>query len=695
MSQKTPNRLIHEKSPYLLQHAHNPVRWFPWGDEAFREAEELDKPVFLSIGYSTCHWCHVMEEESFEDEEVARLLDRFFVAVKVDREERPDVDAYYMNICQLLTGSGGWPLTVFLTPEKRPFFAGTYIPKETRFGKPGLKDILTRVGEAWRAGRHGLLEAAARIAAAAEPDNGGVQEEHISDSILEAGFRQLAGQYDDLYGGFGGAPKFPAPHQLSFLLRYARRARSAQAQLMAEKTLRAMRLGGIFDHLGFGFHRYSTDARWLVPHFEKMLYDQALLGIAYTEAFWATKNPEYRRTVEEIMTYVLRDMTSDAGGFFSAEDADSEGVEGKSYLWQEPEIRRILSPEQAEFALQVFDVRPQGNFSEPQGRPSGKNVLYLRRPPEDLAAELVIGPEDFSARLSALRASLLAAREKRPRPLKDTKILTDWNGLMIAALATAARVLGRDEYGQAAKKAAKFIRRKMVVKGRLHHRMSDGEVKIPGFLDDFAFLIWGLLELYEWEFDASFLEWALRLTDDLRDDFWDETAGGFFSTSEIFRELPARRREVADGAVPSGNSVMLGNLLRLSRLTGRTTLEEMAWKLVSAFGGRVARYPASHTQFLCALDAAFGPAREVVITGRTNAPDMRAMLNVLRSEFAPETVVLFRPAEQASPPILKLAPYAAPMSPLEGKATAYVCFSFRCDLPTADPARLLELLRKI
>jgi len=693
MPQKKPNRLIHEKSPYLLQHAYNPVRWFPWSEEAFREAEEQDKPVFLSIGYSTCHWCHVMEKESFEDGEVARLLDRFFVAVKVDREERPDIDAYYMDVCRLLTGSGGWPLTVFLTPEKRPFFAGTYFPKESRFGLPGLKDILTQVSEAWQTCRTGLLDSAAKIATAMETGERGGREETVSASILEAGFRQLAVQYDDRHGGFSRAPKFPAPQQLTFLLRYARRARSVRAMQMVEKTLQAMRLGGIFDQLGLGFHRYSTDARWLVPHFEKMLYDQALLAIAYTEAYEVTRNPEYRQTVEEIMTYVLREMTSEAGGFFSAEDADSEGEEGKYYLWEESEIQRLLSPDLAEFTRRVFDIRPEGNFAEPDGRPSGTNILHLRRPPGDLAAELGIGPEDFSARLSTLRDHLLAARENRLRPPKDTKILTDWNGLMIAALAIAARALGRDDYGLAAKRAAHLIRKKMVIQGRLHHRMAEGEVKIPGFLNDLAFLMWGLIELYEWEFDASYLEWALRLTDDLRDDFWDDQAGGFFSTAESSRELPARKKEVADGAVPSGNSVMLENLLRLSRLTGRAALADLAWKLVSALGGRVARHPAAHTQFLCGLDAAFGPAREVVIAGRTNAPDTRAMLSALRSEFTPEAVVLFRPAEQASPPILKLAPYAASMTPLEGKATAYVCIGFRCDLPTTDPERMLELLR--
>jgi uncharacterized protein YyaL (SSP411 family) len=550
------------------------------------------------------------------------------------------------------------------------------------------------VGEAWQTRRAGLLDSAAKIATAVESAEGGVQEECLSPSILETGFRHLADQFDDRYGGFGQAPKFPTPHQLVFLLRYARRARSGQAQLMVEKTLRAMRLGGIFDHLGFGFHRYSTDARWLVPHFEKMLYDQALLALAYTEAYAVTRNPEYRQTVEEIVDYVLREMTSEEGGFFSAEDADSEGEEGKHYLWGESEIQGILSPEQAEFARRVFDIRPEGNFTEPDGQPSGRNILHLRRPPGDLAVEMGIDPGRFQTRLSALRDQLLAAREKRPRPLKDTKILTDWNGLMIAALATAARVLGRHEYGRAAARASGFIRGKMVIRSRLHHRMSDGEVKIFGFLDDFAFLVWGLIELYEWEFDASALGWAIQLTDSLLDSFWDDAAGGFYLTSSDDRDLPARRKEVSDGAVPSGNSVMLGNLLRLGRLTGRTDFEEKAEKISRAFSGRIRQFPAAHTHFLCGLDLAFGPAREVVIAGRTDAPDTRAMLDALRSEFSPGTVILFRPAEQESPPILKLAPFAAPMIPLQRKATAYVCSGFRCDLPTTDPGKLIELLRK-
>jgi uncharacterized protein YyaL (SSP411 family) len=512
---------------------------------------------------------------------------------------------------------------------------------------------------------------------------------------LETGFRQLSDQFDNRFGGFGRAPKFPTPHQLTFLLRYARRNRADQPQLMVEKTLQAMRLGGIFDHLGFGFHRYSTDARWLLPHFEKMLYDQALLAVAYTEAYGVTKNAQYRQTVEEILSYVFREMTSEAGGFFSAQDADSEGEEGKSYLWKEAELQSILSPEQREFARRVFNVRPEGNFAGPDGRPSGRNVLYLRRLPGDLAAEFDVDPEDFQNRFSALRAQLLAAREKRPQPLTDKKILTDWNGLMIAALAGAARTLGQSEYSRAAKRSAEFVRGEMVIKGRLHHRMADGEVKIPAFLDDYAFLIWGLIELYESEFDASVLEWAIHLTDDLRDRFWDETRGGFFFTSNDAYDLPTRRKDIHDGAVPSGNSVMLGNLLRLGRLTGRTALKDLAWKIVSAFSGRVASYPAAHAQFLSGLGLAIGPAREIVIAGRSDAPDTRAMLDALRSEFAPETVVLFRPTEQESPPILKLAPFAAPMTPVREKATAFVCSGFRCDLPTTDPAKMLELMREL
>jgi uncharacterized protein YyaL (SSP411 family) len=687
------NRLSREKSPYLRQHAGNPVQWFAWGQEAFMEAKRQNKPVFLSIGYSTCHWCHVIERESFEDQEVARLLNEHFVAVKVDREERPDIDAYYMSVCQLVTGGGGWPLTIFLTPDKKPFFAGTYFPKKSRFGIPGLMDILVRVAEAWRSKSQELLASAEKISLAPAQDDRTSRKHRMAPDILDSAFEQLSGQFDEDNGGFGRAPKFPTPHHLTFLLRYALRRRSASALAMVEKTLQAMRRGGIFDQLGFGFHRYSTDTRWLLPHFEKMIYDQALMAIACTEAYQATTRQEYRRSTEEIMTYILRDMTSKGGGFYTAEDADSEGEEGRFYLWKETEVRRILSSKEADFACRISNVRPEGNYAEPGGRRPGLNILHLSRAPNDLAKELQIPESQYLNLWSDIRRKLYEERERRPRPLKDTKILTDWNGLMIAALAMAGRALGRQEYTEAAARAAAFIQKEMVRNGRLYHRYAEGEVIIPAFLDDHAFLVWGLIELYESSFDTRLLEWTLELTDALLSRFWDG-AGGFFMTSEDAQELPLRKKEIYDGALPSGNSVMLANLLRLGRLTGRAVLEERAGNLTEAFSGKISALPMGHTHFLSALDFAFGPAHEVVITGRLSASDTQAMLQTLHREFLPRAVILFRPSGEESSSLIQLAPFAASLTAVEGQATAYVCSGFRCELPVTDAAEMLARLKK-
>ena len=481
MTAKTANRLIREKSPYLRQHAHNPVAWYPWGEEAFGEAARTDRPVFLSIGYSTCHWCHVMERESFADEETARLMNEIFISVKVDREERPDIDAHYMAVCQLLTGSGGWPLTVILTPDKKPFFAGTYFPRESRFGLIGFKDLIHRVAEAWKFRRPELLGSAERIQATLEeaPEASGAGR--ISLDLLDRAESELGLQFDGEFGGFGSAPKFPTPHHLTFLLRQARRKKEDTLLAMAELTLRAMRRGGIFDHLGFGFHRYSTDRRWLVPHFEKMLYDQALLVIAYVEAYQFTRRPEYRRTVEEVLTYVGRDLRAPEGAFYTAEDADSEGQEGTFYLWKLAEVEAVLAPSEADLARQMFNLKPEGHFSGSDEGHQGKNVLHLGWPP-DVAVPAGIPIDDFKEGIASVRDKLFHRREQRPRPLKDTKILADWNGLMIAALAKAAWALDRPDYAQAAAQAAGFIRDHMTVKGRLHHRSADGEVAVPGFL---------------------------------------------------------------------------------------------------------------------------------------------------------------------------------------------------------------------
>jgi hypothetical protein len=546
----SPNRLIKEKSPYLLQHAHNPVDWYPWGPEAFQQASEENKPIFLSIGYSSCHWCHVMEKESFQDLDVAKLLNKSFIPVKVDREERPDLDAVYMNACQLLTGSGGWPLTIIMTPDKKPFFAATYLPKASRMGMTGLLELIPRISQVWKLRQEEIIQSSQQIVSSLKELARTPPGETLGQESLDAAFQELQDHYDQEHGGFGHAPKFPTPHHLLFLLRYWKRTRNAKVLAMVEKTLLAMRLGGIFDHIGWGFHRYSTDESWQVPHFEKMLYDQALLALAYTETYQATRNEAYQKTAREIFDYVLQEMKSEEGGFFSAEDADSEGEEGKFYLWSWEEISHILKKEEADLASQVFNIKKKGT-----------NILYLRKPISDLAAGLNRNPGELFKAIENIRAKLLAGREEKTRPLKDDKILTDWNGLMIASLSKAAQAFEEAEYIRAAREAADFILEHLSPEeGKLWHCYREGKAGIEGFLNDYAFLIWGLLELYETSFDTSYLEQAFRLNRHLLSHFWDEREGGFYFTSASAESLFLRHKEIYDGAIPSGNSVAMLNL---------------------------------------------------------------------------------------------------------------------------------------
>ncbi|MCC7292152.1 MAG: thioredoxin domain-containing protein [Phycisphaerales bacterium] len=685
------NRLVFEKSPYLLQHASNPVDWYPWGEAAFERARREDKPIFLSIGYSTCHWCHVMEHESFENEEVAALLNRDFVCIKVDREERPDVDSVYMSVCQAMTGGGGWPLTVLLMPDKRPFFAATYIPREDQFGRKGILRFVPEIAEAWRTHRADIegfaRRATERAAASPKGESGSVN----ADVLIQAA-RQLAGRFDAQRGGFGDSPKFPTPHHLTFLLRAWKRSGDAAALHMVEKTLSEMASGGIYDHVGFGFHRYSTDADWLVPHFEKMLYDQAQLVIAYSEAFAATGKPEYARTAREIMTYVLRDMTAPEGGFYSAEDADSEGVEGKFYVWTRDELVSILGETDADFARQVWNVLPEGNFTNPH-TPPNTNILHRTRSPAQLAEGMGISESDFLQRIEGVRQKLFAARVRRIAPYKDDKILTDWNGLMIAAAAVASRTLDQPEYADAARRAADFALDKLRdPRGRLLKRYRAGEAGLSAHLEDYAFLIWGLIELYETTFEARYLEEAVALQRMQLLHYWDPTGGGFFLTAGDGEALIARPREVYDGALPSGNSVSLTNLLRLSRMTGEPEFEKRASQLTQAFGGSIGRAPVAYTHFLCGVDFVEGPAHEVVIVGRPGADDTRAMLDALQKQFLPNVVVLLRPDQANPPPICRIAPFTLNQTASAGQATAYVCRNFSCNAPTTDPAKMLSLL---
>jgi hypothetical protein len=689
-----PNRLIHEKSPYLLQHAYNPVDWYPWCGEAFDKARTENKPVFLSVGYSTCHWCHVMAHESFEDPEIGRLLNEVFVCIKVDREERPDIDKVYMNACQMMTGAGGWPLTIVMTPDRKPFFAATYIPKESRFGRIGLLDLIPRIKEIWKERYYDILKSSDQIVSSMQQKTSEIKGEALTKDIIREAYEGLAALYDGKYGGFGQAPKFPTPHQLLFLMRYWKWNDETKALEMVVKTLHAMRCGGIYDHVGFGFHRYSTDERWLVPHFEKMLYDQAMLAMAYTEAYQATGDEFFKRTACEIFTYVLRDMKSRSGAFYSAEDADSEGEEGKFYFWTEDEIRGLLGPSEAELVMKVFQVDKAGNFVEQlTAERTGHNILHIKKPVHELALSLGISEDSLRHRLSAARLSLFSARDKRVRPYKDDKILTDWNGLMIAALAKGAQVFMDKVYLTAAQKAVKFILNNMrELDGRLYHRHREGESAIMANLDDYAFLIWGLIECYEASHDASFLKTALRLQEDLTKHFWDKENGGYYFTPDDGEDLIVREKESYDGAIPSGNSVAMLNMVRLSRLTGNAKLEGQAVDISRALAGSVGRVPVGHTQFMMALGFLLYPSYEIVIAGRSEAEDTKRMLHALRKYFLPNAVVLLSSPEDESSDIAGIAPFTKDLKPVKNMATAYVCTNFACHSPTTDVTEMLRLL---
>jgi len=691
---QSPNRLISEKSPYLLQHAYNPVNWYPWGPEAFEAAQKENKPVFLSIGYSACHWCHVMEKESFEDNEVAALLNEAFIPVKVDREERPDIDTVYMKVCQMMTGSGGWPLTIIMTPGKKPFFSATYVPKESRSGRIGMVDLVPRIKKMWMDQPEDIDRLSDEITAALKQDEAGLPGNALDEAVLQSAYEELCRRFDEQHGGFGAAPKFPAPHNLLFLLRYWKRKKDPKALLMVEQTLRAMRQGGIYDHVGFGFHRYSTDQIWLVPHFEKMLYDQAMLIMAYADAYLATKKEEYRHTACEICDYVLRDMTGPGGGFYSAEDADSEGVEGKFYVWSHEEIYNILGPSDAGLIIKVFNIAKDGNFIDQaiNERP-GTNILHLDRSLEQTAEALNMAAQNLRDRLNAALKKLFSSREKRIQPRKDDKILTDWNGLMIMALARAAQAFHAPVYAQAAERAAAFVLKHMRTPGgRLLHRYRDGEASLPAHVDDYAFFISALIELYETVFDIRYLETALELNGVFIRHFWDRDSGGFYFTADDTEEILVRKKEIYDAAVPSGNSAAMLNLLRLGRMTGDPDLEEKAVQTGCAFANTVTEYPAAYAQLMVAVDFAAGPPCEVVIAGDSQAEDTKTMLQTLMSQFLPNKVVLLRPAEQQSPDIDRISGFTESYGSPDGKARAYICRDRNCQLPTSDIGRMLDML---
>ena len=661
------NRLGKEKSPYLLQHANNPVDWYPWGEEAFETARREDKPIFLSIGYATCHWCHVMEHESFENEDIASALNEAFVCIKVDREERPDVDAIYMLTCQMMTGQGGWPLSIVMTPDQKPFYAATYIPPQNRYGRMGMDKLIPALSKAWKEQRDEVLNSAKDILNTLQRQQPPKDEDGLSEELIEVGYKELIRQYDQKHGGFGSAPKFPTPHRLLFLLRQG----ESEGVQAVEHTLQAMRMGGVFDQIGYGFHRYSTDPIWLLPHFEKMLYDQALMVMAYLEAYELSGNKLLAEYAEEVLHYVERDMTDPLGGFYSAEDADSEGEEGLFYIWSAEEMHEILG-ESFDMISELWNIKRSGNFhDESTGAASPLNIPHLTAPPSDEERQL----------LDTARLTLFPIREQRIHPLKDTKVLADWNGLMIAAFARAASVLGNDHYLQIAQQAYHFIDTRMKTQdGRLWHRWREGETAVPGQLEDYVFIIHGLLELYSSSFDLNYLEAALEYHAIIHKEFLDVEGGGYFMTSDLAEKLLTRPKSLYDGATPSGNSLHMLNLLRLARLTGRTDLETQAMEIGKAYTAPLKRSPSNISQTLIALQLLYGKSQEVVVVGPIDHSETQAMLNLLQADFDPHRIILHKePANQDR--LSELVPFTTEMHMLEDKPTVYICQNFTCDRP--------------
>jgi len=701
------NRLIREKSPYLLQHAHNPVDWHAWNEEAFARARSEDKPIFLSIGYSTCHWCHVMERESFENDGIAQLLNENYIAIKVDREERPDVDRVYMTFVQATTGSGGWPMSVWLTPELKPFFGGTYFPPENRWGHPGFASVLQQISAAWRTDREQIVESARealsqlRQQVAVESSLG---RPLVDKAVLDSGFYVFRRTFDTHLGGFGGAPKFPRPAVFRFLLRYYARTGNREALDMTLLTLREMAKGGMNDQIGGGFHRYSVDERWFVPHFEKMLYDQAQIAVACLEAFQATGEQIYAETARRTLDYVLRDMTGPEGGFYSAEDADSvldpaepevKG-EGAFYIWPAEEIRRAVPSPAAEWFCHRYGVAEGGNVvNDPHDEFSGRNILYQAATVEETAEQFGQPVEEVRAALERAQAALLEARARRVRPHLDDKILASWNGLMISAFSMAGAVLDEPRYANAARRAADFVLAKLYndEAGTLLRSYREGPSGIPGFLDDYAFFAQGLLDLYEAQFDIRDLERAVRLADQSLELFEDREHGGFFSSAKGDENLILRMKDDYDGAEPAGNSVMILNLLRLAAMTSMESYRRSAERALAVFSQRLSAAPVALPYMLSACEFFLGEPRQIVFAGGARSADTQVLLRTLHSRFVPSRVVLLADSPDPRRTLAKWVPAIAEMKPLDGRAAVYVCRNFTCQLPVSEAAKFYELLQ--
>ncbi len=674
MQHKYTNKLINENSPYLLQHAHNPVNWLPWSNEAFELAAKKNRPVFLSIGYSSCHWCHVMEEESFENERIARILNDNFVSIKVDREQRPDIDELYMNAVQLMAGAGGWPLSVFLTPDKKPFYGGTYFPPRDMYGRPGFEQILLSISDAWEHNRRELTESTDKIEHALS-ENADIKKDKIPESrILFDTYSYYEQSFDSVNGGFGSAPKFPQPTTLCFLLNYWYRTKKQKALEMVELTLDKMAKGGIYDHIGGGFHRYSTDEKWFVPHFEKMLYDQALLASVYLKAYQVTGNLHYAATAEHTLDYVLRDMTDQNGGFYSAQDADSEGHEGLFYIWTAGAIDNILDKPAAEIFKEYFGFSKSGNYDD------GKNILNITRTANQVCAKYQITDKELRHILSDAMSKLYEYRAKRTRPQTDDKIITSWNGLMIQALSTAGIVLDNHKYIESAERCAEFILKNSNENKTMNHFYRDGKAGGEVFLEDYAFLSSGLIELYQATFNTKWLKEAIRTAEQMMDLFYDSDNGGFFMTAKDSEKLLIRSKPYYDSAIPSGNSQAVLLLFKLSGITKNKQYTSAAEKTLQACSTQIQNLPTSLNAMLAALDFYYSFGQQIIIAPNPNFDNTKEILHLIFNKFIPNSIVISKNNNE----IEQLLPHLWDYKSLDGKTTIYICQNFACQKPVTD-----------
>lgn len=666
-----PNNLVSETSPYLLQHKNNPVNWFPWNDDAFEKAKAENKPIFLSIGYSTCHWCHVMAHESFEDEEVAELLNKDFISIKVDREERPDIDHIYMNVTQMLTGMGGWPMTVILTPDKKPFFAGTYFPKKSRFGRIGMMELLPKITDAWKDEKDDILETAQNIVSKFKDNNDGTAEINLDQNILDKAFLNLQNSFDSEFGGFGSKPKFPTPHNLIFLLRYWKLSGNNTAKLMVEKTLDKMHSGGIYDHIGGGFHRYSTDEKWILPHFEKMLYDNALMLMLYSEAYLAFKNDRYRLVANEIISYLENIMKSNEGGFYSAEDADSEGEEGKFYVWEKAEIKEVLK-EDAEKFCDIFNITEEGNFIEETSTThNGKNIIYTSNHEKLSEFEFILNCKE----------KLYKRRIERVRPFLDDKILHDWNGLMVGALAFSARKLKSERAASMARKADAFLEKEMTEGTDLFHSKREDKILKKSFLDDYAYRVFSLLELFKMSGESKYLNRAKKLQK-VQDDKFKEN-GNYFFINNKDNELFSNPKEIYDGAMPSGNSVSFYNLMNLYYLTGESDYQKDAEKFVSEISGKVALHPEIYSMFLIGFISVLRPTGQLIISDVDHSKELKL------SEVYNPFIDIIATNNQ----LKKDFDLYSNKDSKNEKITFYLCRNFSCENPDTDIEAVMKKIK--